>query len=153
MSAKPIAEETNAVSESNRSLVLPSFIPGLVPEKPAVSDDLKVELEAYHIPALLETQEAEMDAESLGGIPVLISEGVFDSTSDMVDMIELNSIDDDDDFAEDEFEDLEDDEDEEDDDWDEDYEEDEEEEEEEEDEDEIDDFDDEDELDDLDDEE
>jgi hypothetical protein len=115
---------------------MPYFVPVAIPDKLDQSKNLKADLETYDIPALLEIHEAEMDADKLGGIPVLVPEGSFELASEIVDMIELNSIDDEADFEEDEFEEFEDDEDEEEEEeWDEDeYEEEDEEEEEEEDE-------------------
>lgn len=140
MSAKPITKQASAVCESDRSVAIPCFVPVAIPNRLDQSRNLKADLEAYDIPALLEIHEAEMDAETLGGIPVLVPEGSFERASEIADMIELNSIDDEADFEEDEFEEFEDDDDdEEDEDWDdEEYED--EEEEEEEDEDEVEDF-------------
>jgi len=133
-------------SESSR------FVTVAIPEKLDQSKNLKADLESYDIPAFLEIEEAEMDAEKLGGIPVLVPECIFEQASEIVGRLELNALDDDDidDFEDDdedeevdeEFEDEEEDED----DWDDEDFEDEEEEEEEEEEDEEEDFD----IDDLD---
>ncbi len=110
------------------------FVTVAIPENLGQSKNLKADLEAYDIPAHLQVEEAEMDAELLGGVPVLVPEGAFERASEIVGLIELNALDDDDDFEEEEEEEeeLEKEEEEEWDDEEEEYDEDEEEEEEEE---------------------
>lgn len=141
MSAEQTIKQASAVCESERPVAMPYFVPVAIPDKLDESRNLKADLEACDIPALLEIHEAEMDAENLGGIPVLVPEGSFELASEIVDMIELSSMDDEADFEEDEFEEFEDDDEEdeeEEEEWDEDEYEDEDEEEEEEDEEEED---------------
>jgi hypothetical protein len=133
MSAEQITKQTNAVCENERSVALPYFIPVAIPGMPDQSKDIKANPDASDISALLEIDEAEMDAESLGGIPVLVPEGSFELASEVADKIEMNAIDEEADFDDDEFEDLDDDDDEEEEEWDEEeYEEEEEEDEDEE---------------------
>jgi hypothetical protein len=136
MSAKQTIKQASAVCESERPVAMPYFVPVAIPDKRDQSRNIKADLEACDIPALLEIQEAEMDADKLGGIPVLVPEGSFELASEIVDMIELDAIDDEADFEEDEFEEFEDDdeedEEEEEEEWDEDEYEDEDEDEEEE---------------------
>jgi hypothetical protein len=151
MSAEQITKQTNAVCGNERPVALPYFVPVAITGRPDQPKDLKANLEAYDIPALLEIDEAEMDAENLGGIPILVPEGSFELASEVADMIEMNTIDDEADFEDDEFEDLEDDDEDEEEEWDDDeYEEEEEEEEDEDEDEEEEDFEDDEEEDDLD---
>ncbi|MFA5864913.1 MAG: hypothetical protein WC975_09520 [Phycisphaerae bacterium] len=140
MPAEQNSKQTTAVTLDQERLDSGSghFVPVAIPGKLDQSKNLKADLEAYDIPALLEEQAAEMDAEALGGVPVLVPEGIFERASEIVGLIELNALDDDDfdvEEEEEEFEGLEEDEEDEDEDeeeWDDEELEDEEEEEEEE---------------------
>jgi hypothetical protein len=107
------------------------FVPVAIPDNLNQSKNLKADLEAYDIPVHLEIEEAEMDVDQLGGIPVLVPEGTFERASEIVGLLELNALEDDD-FEEEEEEDEK--EKEEDEEWDdeEEYDDDEDEEEEEE---------------------
>ncbi len=141
MPAEQNSRLTTAVTLGNDHLSseFSRFVTVAIPEDLNQSKNLKADLEAYDIPVLLEVEEAEMDAEKLGGIPVLVPECTFEQASEIVGQLELNAIDDDD-FEEDEDEEDELEDEEEDEEWDdEDF--DEEDEEEEEDEDEDEDFD------------
>jgi hypothetical protein len=80
------------------------FVTVAIPENLGQSKNLKADLEAYDIPVHLQVEEAEMDADLLGGVPVLVPEGVFERASEIVGLIELNALEDDDDFEEDEEE-------------------------------------------------
>ena len=92
-----------AVCENDHFVLEPErFVPVAIPGKLDQSRNLKADLEAYDIPVQLELREAEMDAESLGGIPVLVPEGSLEHASEIINIIELNALDD----NEDEFEDL-----------------------------------------------
>ena len=73
------------------------FVAVAIPDNVDQSINLKTDLEAYEIPALLGQDAAEMDEEQLGGIPVLVPECHFEQASEIVGHIELNAVDDDDD--------------------------------------------------------
>jgi hypothetical protein len=109
------------------------FVPVAIPDNLNQSLTLKADLEACDIPACLQVEEAEMDADQLGGVPVLVPEGTFERASEIVGLLELNALDDDA-FEEEEEEEEETDKEEEEEEWDdeEEYDDDEEEEEEEE---------------------
>jgi hypothetical protein len=85
---------------------LERFVPVAIPENLNQSRTLKADLEAYNIPVQLELREAEMDADLLGGVPVLVPEGSFEQASEIVSLIELSALefDDFDDFEEEEEE-------------------------------------------------
>ena len=75
------------------------FVAVAIPDNVDQSINLKTDLEAYDIPVLLGQETVEMDAEQLGGIPVLVPECHFEQASEIVGHIELNAVDDvDDDF-------------------------------------------------------
>ena len=139
MPAEPdIKLSTALVLESDRlESTSVCLIPVAIPENLDQSKTLKADLEANHIPAVLEEQ-AEMDAEQLGGIPVLVPEGAFELASEIVGQIELNAKEEEDDFEEDEEDEEELEEEKEEEEWDEDEDFDEDEEEEEEEEEEFD---------------
>ncbi len=138
MPAEQNLKLTGGVAMESERIVLDAtnFVPVAIPNNLLQSKSLKADLQARDIPALIEIEEKEMDADQLGGIPVLVPEGAFELASEIVGSIELDALDDEDedDFDEDEDEEF----DELDEDEDEDLEDEEEEEEDEEDEDEWD---------------
>jgi hypothetical protein len=109
MPAEPKTQITQAfVCENIPYIMEPErFVPVAIPENLDQSQSLKSDLEAYHIPVHLELREAEMDASTLGGIPVLVPEGTLEDSSELVGIAEMNALNShDDDF--DEFDDLDD---------------------------------------------
>jgi len=79
------------------------FVPVAIPARLEQSELLKADLEAYEIPAILESEGEVPDSRVAGGIPVLVPECRLEQASEIVGSIELNAIDDaeDDDFEED----------------------------------------------------
>ncbi len=111
------------ITETGDKLGIPEqYVAVAIPYDIGQSRNLKASLEAHNIPVLLEHEIVEIDADLLGGIPVLVPECKFEQASEIIGDLELNAIsdeDEDEDFDELEDEDtLDFDEDEELDDWD-----------------------------------
>ncbi len=124
----PIQAAALVACNANKTSDSGSLVPVAIPENLMNSQNIKADLQAYDIPAMLESEITEMDSELLAGVPVLVPECSFEQASEIVSSIEMSSFDDENndfdfDDDDDDFEDDDDEDDEDEDIWDEDDEE------------------------------
>lgn len=92
----PIQAAALVACNINKNADSGSFVPVAIPEHLMNSQNIKADLQAYDIPAMLESEITEMDSELLAGVPVLVPECSFEQASEIVSSIEMSSFDDED---------------------------------------------------------